>query len=76
MKLEDAPGIRELLDQFGDDAAKLDADLRRIGDHAISSRLIAIASALWLAHAKGEAEAIIRDEMRRKGHHIRNSQQE
>lgn len=69
MKIDfpDAPGIRELLDQFGDDAVKLESELRQIGSTNISSRLVAIAQALWLAHAKGEAEAIIRDELERRG---------
>lgn len=68
MKIDvpDSPGIRELLDQFGDDAVKLELALRQIDETNISSRILVIASELWMAHSKGEAAAIIRDELRRR----------
>lgn len=68
MKIDvpDSPGMKELLDQFGEDAVKLEMSLRKIGESNISSRILAIASELWMAHSKGEAAAIIRDELRRR----------
>lgn len=61
MKIDasDSPGIREQLDQFGEAAAKLETELRRIGDHRISDRLVAIAHALWMAHGEGQVQGIV-----------------
>lgn len=68
MKIDfpDSPGIRELIEQFGDDAVKLELALRKIGETDISRRIVTIASELWMAHSKGEAAAIIRDELRKR----------
>lgn len=56
---QDLPGIREQLDLFGEAAAKLEIELRRIGDHRISDRLVAIAHALWMVHGEGLAQGVV-----------------
>lgn len=61
MKIDvpDSPGIKEVLDQFGEAAAKLEAALLEVGDHRISDRLVAIAAALWTAHTQGQVQGIV-----------------
>lgn len=61
----DSPGIRELLEQFGDDAIVLERVLGAIGKEHVSERIVAIAQALSLAHAKGEVKARV-DELDEK----------
>lgn len=61
MKIDfpDSPSIRELLEQFGPDAEALAYVLNGIPPERVSERIVAIAQALSLAHAKGEVKALV-----------------
>lgn len=54
-ELSDLDGVRELLDQFGEDAVKLEANLNRLGAHRTSDRIVSIAVALKMAYLQGQA---------------------
>jgi hypothetical protein len=60
MKIDDKdhPGVREVLDTFGDEAVKLHEKLRNIPEGNISERLVAIAYALWSADLKATQNAL------------------
>ena len=61
MKIDfpDSPSIRELLAQFGPDAEALAYVLNGIPPERVSERIVAIAQALSLAHAKGEMQSLV-----------------
>jgi hypothetical protein len=53
-------GVRELLEEFGAEAAKLELELLKVGTERSGDRLVTIALALRMAHDRGVVGAIRR----------------